>query len=181
MRPDGEALELVVSHNLTRDYTGTTLRLGEGLSGRVAQTGEPMMVADHRTWEKQAAPFADAPFRRVLGVPLKAGNRVIGVLNVTDTEQTGPFEEEDIQLVSLFADQAAIALENARLHEATQHELTERGRAEEALRLERDFTAGAGLHVAFARGESSLSFVVDYAFLSHELGNTHRISLMTKF
>ena len=46
---------------------------------------------------------------------------------------------------------------------------------------ERDLTAGAGLHVAFARGESSLSFLVDYAFLSHELGSTHRISLMTKF
>ncbi len=46
---------------------------------------------------------------------------------------------------------------------------------------ERDFTAGAGLHIAFTRGKSSLSFLVDYAFLSHELGNTHRISLMTKF
>ncbi len=46
---------------------------------------------------------------------------------------------------------------------------------------ERNFTAGAGLHVGFLRGESSLSFLVDYAFLSHELGNTHRISLMTKF
>jgi hypothetical protein len=46
---------------------------------------------------------------------------------------------------------------------------------------ERNLTAGAGLHVAFLRGESSLSFLVDYAFLSHELGNTHRISVMTKF
>jgi hypothetical protein len=46
---------------------------------------------------------------------------------------------------------------------------------------ERNLTAGAGLHIAFMRGESSLSFLVDYAFLSHELGNTHRISLMTKF
>lgn len=46
---------------------------------------------------------------------------------------------------------------------------------------EQDLTAGAGLHVAFARGRSTLSFLVDYAFLKHELGNTHRISLMTKF
>ncbi|MFQ5907078.1 MAG: PorV/PorQ family protein, partial [bacterium] len=46
---------------------------------------------------------------------------------------------------------------------------------------ERNLTAGAGLHVAFVRGESSLSFLVDYAFLSHELGSTHRVSLMTKF
>jgi hypothetical protein len=45
---------------------------------------------------------------------------------------------------------------------------------------DRDFTAGAGLHVAF-KGKSTLSFLVDYAFLSHELGNTHRISMMTKF
>ena len=44
-----------------------------------------------------------------------------------------------------------------------------------------DFTTGAGLNVSFAKGESGLSFLVDYAFLSHELGNTHRISLMTKF
>jgi hypothetical protein len=46
---------------------------------------------------------------------------------------------------------------------------------------DQDFTAGAGLHLAFKRGDSTLSFLIDYAFLSHELGNTHRISLMTKF
>lgn len=46
---------------------------------------------------------------------------------------------------------------------------------------DRDFTAGAGLHIAFKGSKSILSFIVDYAFLSHELGNTHRISLMTKF
>ncbi len=44
-----------------------------------------------------------------------------------------------------------------------------------------DFTAGAGLNVEFKKGESLLSFIVDYAFLSHELGNSHRISVMTKF
>ena len=46
---------------------------------------------------------------------------------------------------------------------------------------EQNFTAGAGLNVGFVRGDSTLSFLVDYAFLSHELGNTHRVSLMTKF
>lgn len=45
----------------------------------------------------------------------------------------------------------------------------------------KDFTAGAGLNVSFAKGESVLSFLVDYAFLSQELGNSHRISIMTKF
>lgn len=45
----------------------------------------------------------------------------------------------------------------------------------------RDFTAGAGLNIDFKKGDSLLSFIVDYAFLSHELGNSHRISVMTKF
>jgi len=46
---------------------------------------------------------------------------------------------------------------------------------------DQNLTAGAGLNLAFKKGDSTLSFLIDYAFLSHELGNTHRISLMTKF
>jgi len=120
MRPDGQTLELVVSHHLPRDYTGTTFGLGEGLSGRVAQTGEAMTVEDYQRWEGRAEVFAASPFRRVLGVPLKIGNRVIGVINVTDDQNVGPFDEDQVRLLSLFADQAAIAVENARLVETEQ-------------------------------------------------------------
>ncbi len=137
MQPDGETLELVVSHNLPRDYTGTTLRLGEGLSGRIAQSGEAMTVEDYYQWEGQAEVFADNPFRRVLGVPLKIGNCVIGVINVTDDVRAGPYSADEVQLVSLFAQQAAIAIHNARLYETAQTELAERKRAEEGLARER--------------------------------------------
>jgi len=127
MMPDSETLELVVSHNLPGDYVGTRLHLGEGLSGRIAQTGEPMTVSDYQHWEGHAAVYADEPFRRVLGVPLKVGNRVIGVINVADDERTAKFDEKEIRLVSLFADQAAIAVENSRLLQAEreQRELAE--------------------------------------------------------
>lgn len=130
MRPDNEALELVVSHNFPKDYLGTALNLGEGLSGRIAQTGAPMMIDDYLNWCGQAKVFADQPFRRVLGVPMKLAGKLIGVINVTDDEKTGPFSEDEIRLVSLFADQAAIAVENARLFEAAQQELSERKAAE---------------------------------------------------
>jgi PAS domain S-box-containing protein len=139
MRPDGETLELVVSYNLPRDYTGVILRLGEGLSGRIAQSGEALAIGDHSRWEDRAAVYADSPFRRVLGVPLKVGGRVIGVINVTDDERTGEFSQDEVRLVSLFADQAAIAVENARLYEAVQRELAERIRAE----AQRDATLNA--------------------------------------
>jgi GAF domain-containing protein/HAMP domain-containing protein len=135
-RPDGETLELVVNHNLPSDRTGAILRLGEGLSGRVAQTMETMVVENYSRWEGRAIVYDDIPFRRVLGVPLKVGDKLIGVLNVNDDVTIGPFSEDEIRLVKLFADQAAIAVENARLYQAErkQRELAERLR-EAALAL----------------------------------------------
>jgi PAS domain S-box-containing protein len=159
MRPDGETLELVVSYNLPRDYTGVILRLGEGLSGRVAQSGEALAIGDHSRWEGRAAVYADSPFRRVLGVPLKVGGRVIGVINVTDDEQTGEFNQDEVRLVSLFADQAAIAVENARLYEAAQHELAERMRAE----AQRDATLEA-LRESEERYRRITEAVTDYIY-----------------
>jgi PAS domain S-box-containing protein len=125
IEPDGQELELVVGYNMPAEYIGARLDLGEGLSGRVCQSGEPMMVADYQAWEGQAGVYKDYPFRRVLGVPLKIGDRVIGAINVTDDEQTGPFDEDQVRLVSLFADQAAIAVENTRLFQETEQRLKE--------------------------------------------------------
>ena len=132
VKPDGETLQMAVSYNLPSAYVGITLRPGEGLAGRVARTGTPLMVDDYRTWEGQVAVFADAPVRRALGVPLKSGDTVIGVIMV-DGDTPGAFSEDDVRLVSLFADQAALVVEKTRLYEAVQRELAERKRTEEML------------------------------------------------
>jgi PAS domain S-box-containing protein len=159
MRPDGETLELVVSYNLPKDYTGVILRLGEGLSGRVAQSGQALAIEDHSRWKGRAAVYADSPFRRVLGVPLKVGGRVIGVINITDDEQTGEFSPDEVRLVSLFADQAAIAVENVRLYEAAQRALAERVRAE----AQRDATLEA-LRESEERYRRITEAVTDYIY-----------------
>ena len=110
-------LELVVSHNLPGVYAvGSRVALGAGLAGRVARTGEPLMVEDYAAWPGKAPLYEDSGIRRMLGVPLKIGEKVLGVLHVGDDQQAGPFSEDDVRLVSLFADQAAIALENTRLY-----------------------------------------------------------------
>jgi PAS domain S-box-containing protein len=133
MNAERQGLELVVSYNLPGDYDGIILHLGEGVSGRVAQTGAPLMVEDYRKSELIAPQYIGAPFRRVLGVPFKVGERLIGVIIVTDSEKTGLYSQEEVKLLGMFADQAAIAVENARLYEAVQKELAERQRVEEAL------------------------------------------------
>ncbi len=119
LEPDGQAVRKAVTLRET-DRPDTVLPLGEGVAGRVAQAGEPLMVADYQAWAERPAVYADVVARRVLGVPLKVGARVVGVLTVVDHERTDPFTAEEIQLVRLFADQAAIALENARLYEQVQ-------------------------------------------------------------
>jgi len=133
--PDGDAIRLAVGYNLQERYIGTKLGLGEGLSGRVALSGEPLMVEDYRSWEGRAPVYEGSPYRRVLGVPLKIEDRVIGVINITDDEKVNRFNEDEIRMVSLFADQAAYAIEKARLHEAASEELAKRRSVEEALRV----------------------------------------------
>jgi PAS domain S-box-containing protein len=120
VNPDGASLHLAVSHNLPGNPVGAVIRFGEGLSGRVAQMGKPMMVEDYSQWVGRAHIYEGVPFRRVLAVPLKRAGRMIGVLDVADEVKTGLFSEEQVRLVSLFADQAAVAIENARLLEETQ-------------------------------------------------------------
>jgi signal transduction histidine kinase len=60
-----------------------------------------------------------------LAVPLRARGRAVGVLAVSDPERAARFTLEESRLVSLFADQAALAVENARLYEETRHHAAE--------------------------------------------------------
>jgi PAS domain S-box-containing protein len=155
MEPDGETLSLVVPYSLPDRYVGVTLRLGEGLSGRIALTGEPMMVSDYEAWEGRAQIFEQEGFRRVLGAPLKVKGKVIGTIDIADPGVVGPYSLEEVRLLQLIADQAAIAVENTRLFETAQRELTERRQAEIALREseERYRTVVTGAQV--------VSFVLD--------------------
>ncbi|HTP08918.1 MAG TPA: GAF domain-containing protein, partial [Anaerolineae bacterium] len=130
VHPETQSLELVVAYHLPGIQTGTILQIGEGLSGRIAQTGQVLIVSDYQAWAGQAAVYAGAPFRRVVGVPLKVGEKVIGVINVTDDQQTGDFDEDEVRLVTLFAEQSAIAVETAQLLAEVQSDLAERQRAE---------------------------------------------------
>ncbi|MBI5564053.1 MAG: PAS domain-containing protein [Chloroflexi bacterium] len=119
VRPDRQGVELVVGHNLPGDLIGTQLKLGEGLAGQIAQTGETLMVEDYAAWLGRAEIAARQPLKRILGVPLKIGGRVIGVINVIDDQHAGRFTDDQVRLASLLADHAAIAIEKVRLLDET--------------------------------------------------------------
>ncbi len=116
---DGQVLEQVVDYGRNGSFLGARLRLGEGVSGRAAASGEPVVVEDHRAWPGKADAFHGSTTGRVLAVPLKTQDRTLGVLYFSD-EAAGGFAEEEIRLATLFAEQAAIAIANARMFDETR-------------------------------------------------------------
>jgi len=90
------------------------LKPGEGLSGRVFVSGEPLIVNDYDTWEGRSPEYPPGSVPRAMGVPLRQAGNVIGVLAVDRTAETPPFTDDDQRLLTLFANQASVAITNAR-------------------------------------------------------------------
>ena len=92
---------------------------GQGIAGEVALTGKPLIVAnvaeDNRHFKKFDQDF-DFETRSVLCVPLVLYDNIIGVLQVINKKE-GNFNQSDLDLLSSIASYAAIAIQNARLHE----------------------------------------------------------------
>jgi GAF domain-containing protein/HAMP domain-containing protein len=101
------------------------LRIGEeGIVGRVTATGEPRIALDVG---QDAVYFGNPDLpdtRSEMALPLRSGGKVIGALDVQSTTP-GAFSNDDVQTLSLLADQVSLAIENARLFEQSNRTLNE--------------------------------------------------------
>jgi len=106
---------------------GWRLAPGDGIVGRVASSGKSLIVSD--AWADESH-FEEVDretglaLRSILTVPLRVKRRVIGALQVVDTE-VDRFSDADLTLLEPLASSAAIALDNARLVEALRHHTTQ--------------------------------------------------------
>ncbi len=122
----GDELRLAAHEGLdaevVRAFDG--LRVGDSLSGWVAQHGRPLAVPDMK--KDPRAKFADITerhgYRSFLCVPLRRGTESIGTLEVV-TKEPRRFGADEQELMTAFADQAAVAIENARLFEEARRNL----------------------------------------------------------
>jgi PAS domain S-box-containing protein len=106
------------------------LRLGEGVAGEAARQRAGLIVNDFRHSPYATARLLDlTTHAAVLAEPLVFGDRLVGVLSMSREGEGAPFTEENREILALFAGQAAIAIENARLHTAA----VRRGQELEAL------------------------------------------------
>jgi PAS domain S-box-containing protein len=123
--PQRREARCIVAYRQPKDYAQTVLKYGEGASGLVAFTGEPLIIDDYRTWKGRAAMFEkERPFVSVLCVPMKWKGQVIGTISALDNAPHH-FTQANQDLLSSFANHAATAVENARLLDEERQHATE--------------------------------------------------------
>ncbi|MBI4788718.1 MAG: PAS domain S-box protein [Chloroflexi bacterium] len=131
----GEQLERRVGTGLFRERMEPRLRPGQGLAGKIWQTGQPLLVADYDEWQGRSPTFPRDLIRALAGVPLYSGPKVVGALALAyDRDATRTFGDRQIELLSRYAQLASMALDNAHLFKSIQAEIAERKQAEAALR-----------------------------------------------
>ncbi len=132
--PEDDILRLAVGVGMAPSTMGKGLAPGEGLAGKVWQTGEPAFVEDYRNWAGRATRYDAQNFRAIAAVPIRWGEQSLGVLNVI-ADVPGAFSASEAELLRLFAAQAATALENARLFQAEREQRQQAEAQREAARV----------------------------------------------
>lgn len=135
----GDTYMRVTDGSVSAEFQAVRLPLGAGLGGLVALQGVPIASADYfhddrfpHTATIDSAVHAEG-LVSILGVPLKRGSQVIGVLFAADRRQRA-FSREEVALLSSLAAHAAVALDNARLLAETRAALISLEQANAALR-----------------------------------------------
>jgi HD-GYP domain-containing protein (c-di-GMP phosphodiesterase class II) len=97
-------------------------RIGRGITGRCAQTGESLLIGDAANCEfGHLIPGTPVIEESLLAVPLRYGTNVVGVIVVSKLG-LNQFDEDDVRLLEVLAGHAAVAVENARLYDSARRE-----------------------------------------------------------
>ncbi|MEI6043976.1 MAG: GAF domain-containing protein [Chloroflexota bacterium] len=125
LKQGSQYLTIVASHGLSEDYTkNMRVKLGDGPVGRSAELNRPVNVWDaHFELHPGEEFYFNNQYHSAMCVPLAGARGVLGVICLYTHEQHH-FNDEQLQIISTFADQGAIAIENARLYEEAKRGLS---------------------------------------------------------
>jgi PAS domain S-box-containing protein len=125
VEPGGEDIILKVGTGLYKDILSLRLKKGEGLSGKVWETGQTILIDNYGSWSGRYYGNDWEKPHAMVGIPLKSNSKVLGVIGLTSLEEGRSFSEDEIDLLQEFAQLAAIAVDNAELYTSTQRHLSE--------------------------------------------------------
>jgi GAF domain-containing protein len=121
------SVECVFSLGYDRNFAGLRLSPGQGMAGKVVQTGEALVVADYQVWPHRSPAYDGFPVRSVVGVPMRWRQQVLGAISIS-SDVPNQYSQREVELINLFADQAAVAILNARLYAEARGTADELGR-----------------------------------------------------
>jgi diguanylate cyclase (GGDEF)-like protein len=168
LEPDGETLRPIAFGGELLEYQGETeealtTKVGEGITGRVAETGEPIYAADAAQCEFAVLiPGTTDIDESILAVPLKYDGRVTGVI-VLSKLGLNQFDMDDLRLLEAVGTHAAVAFENARLF-AGERQSAETANA--LLRISKSLTRRRQPHQVMWEVVSSLSDLLGLSTVS---------------
>jgi diguanylate cyclase (GGDEF)-like protein/PAS domain S-box-containing protein len=119
--PDQHDLVVLACTNMEPALIGTRQPLTDHATGHVIRTRTPLIIPDYQTWAERLNQYAHLHARALLLLPLLAGAEIHGILIIGHSDPTRRFTTSDIEVLTLFAQQATIALHNAQLFAEVQY------------------------------------------------------------
>ncbi len=146
LEEDGRHLTIKAARGLgEKIISSAKVEVGKGVSGLVAKTGEPLLIKDIERDERFQKLKSHGRYssKSLICVPLKVSDRVIGVLNGNNKKAREELSTHDLRLLSVFATQASVSIERARLYRSLEIKADEVKRAYDRLqeldRIKSDF------------------------------------------
>ncbi|MEJ2511209.1 MAG: SpoIIE family protein phosphatase [Anaerolineales bacterium] len=126
---EAQDITILVCYNLEKDYVGSVQKVGEGLMGLVARTRKAKILDNYMEWSGRMESYTSVTsIYASVAVPLLIGDKLLGVFTTITSNKSQKFDQDDLYILNMFAQQAALAIESTRLYEKSEFENRERKR-----------------------------------------------------
>jgi HD-GYP domain-containing protein (c-di-GMP phosphodiesterase class II) len=177
---DAQSLSIVASRGLPAEMLGTRLKAGEGVAGKVLESGKAIFIAEPDKDPRYVQLVPNAESREpILSLPIRIRDKTAGVLTVHRTSGTAAFTDLNVKFLTLLAAEAAKALENLELHDGIRDFYLELvGALSRAMDMKDSYTHDHGerarlkaRRIAAEMGlPEEMVRYVEYAALMHDIG-----------
>jgi signal transduction histidine kinase len=158
-----------------KGLTNFLMPLGKGIVGLVAQTGQPIITNDvknHPAWSPLPDQLTGFTTEKLIAVPLTVEGEILGVMELLN-KKNGDFVQDDLQLLSLVASSAAIAIQNARQYAALE-------RANQALQEAQEQRIAAERWAILGRAAAGLAHRINNSTALVPIASQHIAELLAQ-